>query len=147
MVLKVEGEMNPNLASYGDSELHLSQHSADGKECFFPNICKAVTAVPDRDSIREEWFACACGFKGMVEQLSSKQWKSVSKLAHIALDQEAEGAAEVGGQGNLQRLSLNDLLPQPAKWFLKLSQPPQIATLAGNKHQKHEPGNVFQIQI
>lgn len=134
--------MNPNLASSCDTELHLSQHSTDGKECSFSIICMAVTAGPDRDSVREGWFACAVvskgfihygGGEGMVEQVSSVQWKSVSRLAHIAPDQEAESAAEVGGQGNLRRLSLNDLLPQAATWFLKLSQSPQIAPLAGKK--------------
>lgn len=70
----------------------------------------------------------------MVEQLSSKQWESVSKLVHIAQDQQAEKAAEAGSLGNLRRLSCNDLLHQAATWFLKLPQAPQIAPLVGNTH-------------
>lgn len=34
------------------------------------------------------------GREGMVGQLSSKQWESVSKLVHIALDQEAENVQQ-----------------------------------------------------
>lgn len=102
----------------------------------------ALPAVPGRDSIREEWFVCTVVSKGfihydgvvMVEQLSSKQRESVSKLVHIAQDQEAEKAEEVGSLGKLRRLSCNDLLPQAAPWFLKIPQAPQIAPLVGNTH-------------
>lgn len=69
----------------------------------------------------------------IVEQLSSKQRESVSKLVHIAQDQEAE-KAEVGSLGNLRRLSCDDLLPQAAPWFLKIPHAPQIAPLVGNTH-------------
>lgn len=65
MLLKVEGEMIPNIRSSGDNEFHLSQHSADGKECSLPNICMTLPAVPGKDSIREEGFVCTCGFKGL----------------------------------------------------------------------------------
>lgn len=65
MLLKVEGEMNPNLASSDESELRLSRHSADGKEGTRYNFCMAMIAVPNRNGIREEWFVWAHGFKGL----------------------------------------------------------------------------------
>lgn len=65
MLLKMEGEMIPNTRCSGNNKFHLSQHRADGKEYSLLNICMAVPAVPGRDNIREEWFVCTCGFKGL----------------------------------------------------------------------------------
>lgn len=140
MLLKVEGEMSPHLASSDESKLHLPQHRADGKECSSHNFCTDETAIPDRNSMWEEWFVWAPGFRGLHSswwgrQLSLKQWESVSKLVHTSLDRK-QSATGAGGQVNLQRPSSNDLFPPAAMWLPKVPQPPQIAPLSGNKHYK-----------
>lgn len=103
MLLKV-GDLDPNLASSGKSVLCLSQHSADGKECSAHSITSAwlsLLYLTEPALGRSGLFGLMVsrGFihhsgEGTVEQLRSKQWESVSKLTHIALDQETERVQE-----------------------------------------------------